>query len=151
MARSVPARISSSFALPSVTSDRSESDRVAEPARSLATDVFSCSSARRTLDSRTRTSCCAASASRNWFVVASACWKRASTNEASAAVWLARAAPISAPRRKPVNRSTLAESEVLRLRLELFPLRSWPVTGSIREVPSEKKLLADELAERVGR
>jgi hypothetical protein len=72
-------------------------------------------------------------------------------NEASAALWPARAALISAPRRKPVKRSTLAESEVLRLRLEVFPLRSCPVAGSIREGPSEAKALAEELAESDGR
>jgi hypothetical protein len=37
------------------------------------------------------------------------------------------------------------------LRLLLLPLVSCPVTGSIREVPSEKKSLAEELAETVGR
>src|SRR5215210_9303684 len=72
-------------------------------------------------------------------------------SEASAAVSPARAARISAPRRKPVNRSTLAEREVLTLRLLELPLVSWPVIGSIREVPSEKKSLADELADTVGR
>jgi hypothetical protein len=50
-----------------------------------------------------------------------------------------------------VKRSTLADSEELRLRFELFPLSSWPVTGSIREVPSEKKELADEVAVSYGR
>jgi hypothetical protein len=64
---------------------------------------------------------------------------------------LALAALISAPRRNPVKRSTLAESEVLRLRLDVFPLRSCPVTGSTREGPSEAKVLAEELAESVGR
>ena len=64
--------------MPSVTSERSESERVAEPARSLATETLSCSSARRTLASRTRRSCCAASASKKALVVASACWNRAS-------------------------------------------------------------------------
>jgi hypothetical protein len=50
-----------------------------------------------------------------------------------------------------VKRSTLADREVLRLRLELFPLVSWPVTGSIREAPSEKNSLAEELAVSDGR
>jgi hypothetical protein len=50
-----------------------------------------------------------------------------------------------------VNRSTLAENEVLRLRLVLFPLVSSPVTGSMRDAPSEKKSLAEELTESLGR
>jgi hypothetical protein len=45
----------------------------------------------------------------------------------------------------------LAESEVLRLRLLELPLVSWPVTGSTRAAPSEKKSLAAELADRLGR
>jgi hypothetical protein len=45
----------------------------------------------------------------------------------------------------------LADNEVLRLRLLLFPLVSCPVIGSMREVPSEKNELAEELAESVGR
>ena len=81
VARSVCVWIRSSRALPSVTSERSESDRVAEPARSLATETLSCSSARRTLASRTPTSCAALSASKNWLVVVSACWNRASTRD----------------------------------------------------------------------
>jgi hypothetical protein len=85
------------------------------------------------------------------LVVVSACWNRASTSEASAALSPARAAPISAPRRNPVNRSMLADSEVLMLRLELLPLSSWPVVGSMREVPSEKNSLAEELAVTDGR
>ena len=43
-----------------MTSERNESERVAEPARSLATETLSCSSARRTLASRTRSSWAAA-------------------------------------------------------------------------------------------
>jgi hypothetical protein len=54
----------SSCALPSVTSERSESDRVAVPLRSLFTETFSCSWARRTLASRTRTSSAAARAAK---------------------------------------------------------------------------------------
>jgi hypothetical protein len=50
-----------------------------------------------------------------------------------------------------VKRSTLADSEVLRLRFEAFPVRTCPVTGSIREGPSEKKELAEELAVTDGR
>ncbi len=84
-------------------------------------------------------------------MVASDCWNRASTSDASAAVWFARAARDSAPRRKPVKRSTLAESEVLTLRFDVLPVTSWPVTGSIRDAPSEKNELADELAVTVGR
>jgi hypothetical protein len=45
----------------------------------------------------------------------------------------------------------LADSEVLRLRLLLLPLVSNPVTGSMREAPSEKKSLAEELADNRGR
>jgi hypothetical protein len=45
----------------------------------------------------------------------------------------------------------LADNEVLTLRLVLFPLVRRPVTGSIREAPSEKKSLADEVAEIDGR
>ena len=71
--------------------------------------------------------------------------------EASAAFSLACAARISAPRRKPVKRSRLADSEVLMLRLLRFPPVSWPVIGSTLEVPSEKKSLADELADTLGR
>ena len=124
---------------------------MAEPARSFATAVLSCSSARRTLASLTRSNCAAARASRNWFVVVSACSKRASMSEASAAVWVARAARISAPRRKPVKRSRLADRDVLTLRLLEFPLVSSPVTGSILAGPSEKKSLPEELAEILGR
>jgi hypothetical protein len=40
---------------------------------------------------------------------------------------------------------------VLRLLLLLLPLVSCPVIGSMREVPSEKKELAAELAVRLGR
>jgi hypothetical protein len=50
-----------------------------------------------------------------------------------------------------VKRSTLAEKEVLRLRLLALPLVSSPVTGSMRAGPSEKKSLAEELAETRGR
>jgi hypothetical protein len=45
----------------------------------------------------------------------------------------------------------LAESDVLRLRLLVLPLVISPVTGSIRDAPSEKNSLAEELADRVGR
>jgi hypothetical protein len=45
----------------------------------------------------------------------------------------------------------LAESDVLRLRLELFPVVSWPVTGSMREAPSEKNSLAEDVAVTDGR
>jgi hypothetical protein len=61
---------------------------------------------------------------------ARACWKRASTSDASAAVCPALAARFSAPRRKPVKRSMLALSDVLTLRLVLQPLSTCPVTGS---------------------
>jgi hypothetical protein len=45
----------------------------------------------------------------------------------------------------------LADSDVLRLRLVRFPLVKRPVTGSTRASSSEKKSLAEELAERLGR
>ena len=63
----------------------------------------------------------------------------------------ALAALSSAPRRNPVNRSTLALSEVLTLRLVLLPEVSCPVTGSTRDAPSAKNSLADELAVSDGR
>jgi hypothetical protein len=50
-----------------------------------------------------------------------------------------------------VNRSRLAESEVLMLRLLELPLVSSPVTGSILAGPCEKKSLPEELAEILGR
>ena len=137
--------------MPRVTSERRESDRVADPARSLATETLSCSSARRTLASRTLTSWAALSASKNPLVVVSDCWNLASTREAPASASPALAAPISAPRRNPVKRSTLALREVLMLRLLLLPELSSPVTGSTREAPSAKKSLADELAVSEGR
>ena len=40
---------------------------------------------------------------------------------------------------------------MLTLRLLLLPEMSWPVTGSTREAPSEKKSLAEELAVTDGR
>jgi hypothetical protein len=50
-----------------------------------------------------------------------------------------------------VNRSRLACSEVLMLRLVVLPLRTCPVTGSIRDAPSLKKSLAEEVAVTEGR
>ena len=50
-----------------------------------------------------------------------------------------------------MKRSTLAERDVLRLRLELFPLMICPVAGSTREGPPAEKVLAEELSETVGR
>jgi hypothetical protein len=50
-----------------------------------------------------------------------------------------------------VNRSTLADNEVLKLRLLELPPVSSPVIGSMREAPSEKKSLAEELADNLGR
>src|SRR5581483_11393847 len=118
-------------AVPSDTRERRVSDRVAEPTWSFAIDWRSCSSARRTLVSRTRTSCAAASASNNCCVVARRCWYRASTSPAAAAALVARAARDCAPRRKPVNRSTLALSTVATLPLDR-PLTTWFVIGSTR-------------------
>jgi hypothetical protein len=50
-----------------------------------------------------------------------------------------------------VNRSRLAEREVLTLRLLVLPVMSSPVTGSIRAGPAEKKSLAEELADSRGK
>jgi hypothetical protein len=50
-----------------------------------------------------------------------------------------------------VNKSRLADRELLKLRLLELPPVSSPVIGSTRDAPSEKKSLAEELADSLGR
>ena len=121
--------------LPSVTSERRESERVALPARSFATETVSCSSARRRLARRTRTSSFAASAPKKVCLALSVVWYWASRSPASAAVSVARAASIWAPRRKPVKRSTDALKPLLMLCAYDSPEMTSPVIWLTREGP----------------
>ena len=71
VATAVCALSSWSWELPSVTSERSESDRVALPACNFATETLNCSSARSRLASCTFTKSVAASAAKKVCLVLS--------------------------------------------------------------------------------